>query len=78
MRTEPLRRYFTWPTACVGGLASTPKAEVIGLDMKPVKGLYAAGEICDGVHGMVRLGTVSIADCLVFGRIAGREAASVR
>lgn len=46
--------------------------------MKPIKGLYAAGEICGGVHGMVRLGTVSIADCLIFGRIAGREAASVR
>lgn len=69
-----------WPRVhyTMGGLAITPKAEVIGLDMKPIKGLYAAGEICGGVHGMVRLGTVSIADCLIFGRIAGREAASVR
>ncbi len=67
-----------WPRVhyTMGGLAITPKAEVIGIDMKPIKGLYAAGEICGGVHGMVRLGTVSIADCLIFGRIAGKEAAA--
>ena len=67
-----------WPRVhyTMGGLAITPKAEVIGDTQKPIPGRYAAGEICGGVHGMVRLGTVSIVDCLLFGRIAGRNAAS--
>jgi succinate dehydrogenase/fumarate reductase flavoprotein subunit len=38
-------------------------------------GLAAAGEITGGVHGAVRLGGVAMADCLVFGRIAGKQAA---
>lgn len=39
---------------------------------KPIPGLYAAGEATSGVHGAVRLGTVTILDCLVFGRVAGQ------
>lgn len=66
-----------WPRVhyTMGGLAINPKAQVLGTDSKPIPGLYAAGEICGGIHGMVRLGTVSIADCLIFGRIAGQNAA---
>ena len=41
-----------------------------------VEGLYAVGECAAGVHGANRLGGNSLAECLVFGRIAGREAAS--
>ena len=59
----------------MGGLAINTKAEVISTDLAVIPGLYAAGEATGGVHGMVRLGTVSIADCLVFGRVAGRNAA---
>lgn len=40
-----------------------------------IPGLYAAGEITGGVHGMVRLGTVAVADCIIFGRTAARTAA---
>ena len=40
-----------------------------------VQGLYAVGECAAGVHGANRLGGNSLAECLVFGRIAGREAA---
>ncbi len=67
-----------WPRVhyTMGGLAINSSAQVLGTDQKPIGGLYAAGEICGGVHGMVRLGTVSIVDCLIFGRIAGRNAAS--
>ena len=66
-----------WPRVhyCMGGLAINPKAEVINTDLNVIPGLYAAGEVAGGVHGMVRLGTVSIADCVVFGRVAGRNAA---
>jgi len=42
----------------------------------PALGLYAAGECtCVSIHGANRLGTNSTADCLVFGSVAGEEAA---
>jgi flavocytochrome c len=66
-----------WPKVhhTMGGLNINPDAQVIGFDFKPVKGLYAAGEVTGGVHGAVRLGGVAMADCIVFGRIAGKSAA---
>ena len=67
-----------WPKThhTMGGIQINEKAEAIGLDGKPIKGLYAAGEVTGGVHGAVRLGSVAVIDCLVFGRIAGQSAAS--
>jgi len=42
----------------------------------PASGLYAAGECaCLSAHGANRLGTNSTCDCLVFGSLAGEEAA---
>ena len=40
-----------------------------------VRGLFAVGECAAGVHGANRLGGNSLAECLVFGRIVGAEAA---
>jgi succinate dehydrogenase / fumarate reductase flavoprotein subunit len=41
-----------------------------------VRGLWAAGEAaCVSIHGANRLGTNSLAECLVYGRICGRKAA---
>ena len=40
-----------------------------------VRGLYAAGECTSGVHGANRLGGNSLAEILVFGKIAGEYAA---
>jgi fumarate reductase (CoM/CoB) subunit A len=40
-----------------------------------VQGLFAAGEATGGVHGVNRLSGNGLSDPLVFGRIAGREAA---
>lgn len=45
-------------------------------DSKPIHGLYAAGEATAGSHGGSRLGSCAVADCLVFGRIAGASVAS--
>jgi succinate dehydrogenase / fumarate reductase flavoprotein subunit len=39
-----------------------------------VPGLYAAGEVTAGVHGANRLGGNSLAEILVFGRVAGEHA----
>lgn len=67
-----------WPRVhhTMGGLVINKNAQVVGFDLKPVPGLYAAGEVTGGVHGAVRLGSVAMADCVVFGRIAGRNAAA--
>jgi len=53
----------------MGGIYTTKTAT-------PVSGLFAAGECaCLSLHGANRLGTNSTADCLVFGAVAGKEAA---
>ena len=59
----------------MGGLVINNKAQVENARGQVIPGLYAAGEITGGVHGMVRLGTVAVADCIIFGRIAARTAA---
>ncbi len=67
-----------WPKLhyCMGGVGITEKGEVLSFrTLKPIPGLYAAGEITGGVHGADRLGSCSSTDCLAFGRIAGRNAA---
>ena len=37
-----------------------------------IPGVYAAGEATGGVHGMVRLGTAAVTDCIIFGRTHGK------
>ena len=65
-----------WPRVhhCMGGLEINDKAQVLSVRGEPINGLYAAGEVTGGVHGMVRLGTVAVADCIIFGRVAARTA----
>ncbi|MFC1917635.1 flavocytochrome c [Chloroflexota bacterium] len=67
-----------WPKVhhTMGGVQINVKAQVVSLEQQPVKRLYAAGEVVGGIHGACRLGSCAITDCLVFGRIAGRNAAS--
>ncbi|HHW18209.1 MAG TPA: flavocytochrome c [Firmicutes bacterium] len=60
----------------MGGLVINTKAQVLGQDNKPIPGLYAAGEVTGGVHGANRLGGNALTDIIVFGRIAGEEAAA--
>jgi flavocytochrome c len=61
---------------CMGGLHMNTEARALDvLTDKPITGLYCAGEVAGGVHGAVRLGSCATLDCLVFGRIAGQNAA---
>ncbi len=56
----------------MGGIRANIRTET------PVKGVYAAGECaCYGLHGANRLGTNSTIDCIVFGAVAGEEAAKM-
>lgn len=62
----------------MGGLKIDRQAVVFSefLD-KPFKGLLAAGEVTGGVHGRNRLAGNSLLECVVFGRIAGKNAAAI-
>lgn len=66
-----------WPKVhyTMGGIKINPQGAVIGNDGEIIKGLFAAGEVTGGIHGACRLGSCSITECLVFGRIAGKNAA---
>ena len=59
----------------MGGLVINTDTEVLKDDGTAIAGLYAAGEVTGGVHGANRLGGNAVADFVVFGRIAGEEAA---
>lgn len=60
---------------CMGGMAIGPDARVLGADESPLPCVWAAGEAAGGLHGRNRLGGNSLAECVVFGRIAGAAAA---
>ncbi|MHB1454586.1 MAG: flavocytochrome c [Saccharofermentanales bacterium] len=66
-----------WPKVhyTMGGVQIDPSGRVIHRDQYPIQGLYAAEEVTGGVHGACRLGSCSITECLVIGRIAGKTAA---
>jgi flavocytochrome c len=67
-----------WPKVhhTMGGVQINVRGQVIDLNQHPIKGLYAAGEVTGGIHGACRLGSCAITECLVFGRICGRSAAT--
>ena len=71
----PFYAVRVWPKVhhTMGGVGIDAGAHVVDLDGKVIPGFYAAGEVTGGVHGGCRLGGVAIIDCLVFGRIAGRN-----
>lgn len=59
----------------MGGLRIDGKTHVLKADGTIIPGLFAAGEVTGGVHGGNRLGGTAVSDFVVFGRIAGEEAA---
>jgi succinate dehydrogenase / fumarate reductase flavoprotein subunit len=70
---DPVKEYIPIRPAAhysMGGIKANMKGET------PIAGLYAAGECsCMSLHGANRLGTNSTAECVVFGAVAGEEAA---
>ncbi|KAL2018748.1 hypothetical protein VTK56DRAFT_454 [Thermocarpiscus australiensis] len=63
----------------MGGAVFNERAQILsselGEEQKPILGLWGAGEITGGLHGDNRLGGSSLLECVVFGRIAGAQAA---
>ncbi|MEC4272780.1 flavocytochrome c [Adlercreutzia sp. R25] len=54
-----------------GGIEINPQAQVLDKSGNVIPGLYAAGECSGGVMGTNRMGGNSVADVMIFGRIAG-------
>lgn len=59
----------------MGGVEISPESQVHDASGQAIPGLFAAGEMCGGVHGANRLGGSSLLGCVVFGRVAGASAA---
>ena len=64
LRVAPSTHFF------MGGVKINEKTET------GIKGLYAAGEVCGGVHGANRLGGNALTEIFVFGTITGNMAAA--
>lgn len=61
----------------MGGIVIDCQARCLDGNNRPIEHLFAAGETTAGVHGRNRLGGHGLPDALVFGRIAGRNAAQM-
>ena len=61
----------------MGGVKINTNTQVLTADDVAIPGLYAAGEVTGGVHGANRLGGNAVSDFVVFGRIAGEQAAKL-
>ena len=59
----------------LGGVEINENTQVLDKKGNIIKGLFACGEVTGGIHGANRLGGNSFPDSIVFGRIAGRNAA---
>ena len=64
------------PHTSLGGLVIDAQCRVLRADGSPVQGLFAAGEVTGGIHGLNRIGGNAGTEVLVFGRIAGASAAA--
>ncbi len=75
IENKPFYAMRLWPKVhfTMGGLSVNENAQVLDFDEKIINNLFAAGEAVGGVHGASRLGSCSITECIVFGRIAGKN-----
>ena len=64
------------PHTSLGGVVIDARCRALRADGTAIPGLFAAGEVTGGVHGHNRIGGNAGTEVLVFGRIAGAEAAS--
>lgn len=61
-----------------GGLPKDQTEKSAFVRRAKIRRLFAAGEVTGGVHGGNRLGGNSLLECVVFGRLAGERAATVK
>ena len=67
-------KMYPWNNLSCGGFRVTDHLQVLGWDLKPVKGLYAAGETVAGVHGAFYCGGNACGFAHTSGYMAGQIA----
>ncbi|ANI82641.1 flavocytochrome c [Kosakonia oryzae] len=59
----------------MGGVTINTETEVLNTAHQVIPGAYAAGEVVGGIHGGNRIGGNAVADIIIFGSLAGHQAA---
>ncbi|KEA52380.1 NADH:flavin oxidoreductase [Mangrovibacter sp. MFB070] len=59
----------------MGGVTIDTETQVLDASKAVLKGAFAAGEVVGGIHGGNRIGGNAVADIIIFGILAGRNAA---
>lgn len=59
----------------MGGVTINTHTGVLDENQQPLAGVFAAGEVVGGIHGGNRIGGNAVADIVIFGRVAGENAA---
>jgi len=82
-KVEKPKFYAIYPlvpgiTLTFGSIKTNGKAQVLEADGRVIAGIYAAGECAGGLFYDDYVGGGSLANCLVTGRIAGRQAAAAK
>ncbi|HBT28678.1 MAG TPA: flavocytochrome c, partial [Erwinia persicina] len=60
----------------MGGVTINTDTSVLDAQKKVIPGAWAAGEVAGGIHGANRIGGNAVADIIIFGTLAGRNAAA--
>nr|WP_158783411.1 flavocytochrome c [Pantoea sp. BAV 3049] len=60
----------------MGGVTVNTETAVLDNQRQIIPGAYAAGEVVGGIHGGNRIGGNAVADIIIFGTLAGHQAAS--
>jgi len=76
--TPPFYGFITKPAilSTKGGMKVNTKCQVVRVFDEVAPGLYAAGEIMGGFHGQGYMTGTAVGKAVVFGRIAGKNAAA--
>ena len=59
----------------MGGVTINPDTAVLDAQKQIISGAWAAGEVVGGIHGANRIGGNAVADIIIFGTLAGHNAA---
>ena len=59
----------------MGGVTINTDTCVLNANKQAIPGAYAAGEVVGGIHGGNRIGGNAVADIIIFGTLAGHQAA---
>lgn len=60
----------------MGGVTINTDTAVLNTQKQAIHGAWAAGEVVGGIHGANRIGGNAVADIIIFGILAGRNAAN--